>query len=283
MNCAMKFAACFPYDWSVPRPAQRSIMMDFPLLEYDLFTPPLTGAMNGTAVTGSQWKPIPAQPITNFGGSYQFPGGTQGIGGGLVTYPPTSPLWGNTDHFTLCAPFAPAERCRQIVFWMADWLQYEDSELVPSAPVDASKYAFAGPRGTAGGKFGINAFSLANRMGDGGWGGIKWWDHLLFAYRNPEKALTFMQDVSDPGAYPNGADMSAIMLLNRSANNGQAFFTQDQGPSAPAMSIFSGIYGADRNFNLRLDRGPLPKSARLRAIEVARFNYYDPRIPDMIR
>src|SRR5260221_2019677 len=49
-------------------------------------------------------------------------------------------VWGDPAHATLTAPFAPAERCRQIVFWAVDWQSYEDFETAPSAPVDASKY-----------------------------------------------------------------------------------------------------------------------------------------------
>jgi hypothetical protein len=73
----------------------------------------------------------------------------------------------------------------------------------------------------------------------------------------------------------------------------------------PVM-VFSGQYGADRNFNGtrfdldtgnsdparrgdiakiygKLDRGPVPKSVRMRAVLIGRFNYYDPRLPLVIR
>jgi hypothetical protein len=42
--------------------------------------------------------------------------------------------------------------------------------------------------------------------------------------------------------------------------------------------LFTGRFGADRNANQVLDRGPLPTSTRLRAIEVARYLVYDPRL-----
>ena len=48
-------------------------------------------------------------------------------------------------------------------------------------------------------------------------------------------------------------------------------------------SLISGIFGADRNGNGRLDRGPVPRSVRLRAVMVARFNYYDMRVPCQIK
>ena len=44
------------------------------------------------------------------------------------------------------------------------------------------------------------------------------------------------------------------------------------------LQVFSGLYGADRNYNHKLDRGLVPKSVRLRAVEIARFNFYDPRV-----
>ena len=49
------------------------------------------------------------------------------------------------------------------------------------------------------------------------------------------------------------------------------------------MACFLGTYGADRNDNHLLDRGPLPKSVRVRATTVARFQIYDPRVPVMVR
>ena len=48
-------------------------------------------------------------------------------------------------------------------------------------------------------------------------------------------------------------------------------------------AIFNGLYGADRNANGLLDRGPVPTSVRLRAVQVGRFNYYDLRVPATIR
>jgi hypothetical protein len=57
----------------------------------------------------------------------------------------------------------------------------------------------------------------------------------------------------------------------------------DQGSDVPHVSVFNGLYGADRNFNQTLDRGPVPRSVRIRAQLVARFNFYDPRVPAVLR
>ena len=47
--------------------------------------------------------------------------------------------------------------------------------------------------------------------------------------------------------------------------------------------IFSGRFGADRNANLTLDRGPTPRAVRLHAVEVGRYNFYDPRLVMSLR
>jgi hypothetical protein len=57
----------------------------------------------------------------------------------------------------------------------------------------------------------------------------------------------------------------------------------DQGSGTTQESVFSGLYGADRNYNQVLDRGPVPRSVRLRAQLVARFNFYDPRVQAILR
>ena len=59
--------------------------------------------------------------------------------------------------------------------------------------------------------------------------------------------------------------------------------TNDQGLATPRSDIFNGRNGADRNGNGRYDRGNIPSSVRLRAVTVARFNYYDLRVPAVIR
>ena len=57
----------------------------------------------------------------------------------------------------------------------------------------------------------------------------------------------------------------------------------DQGPGLNNRKVFAGQFGADRNYNKKIDRGNVPPSVRLRASLVARFNYYDPRIPCLLR
>ena len=47
--------------------------------------------------------------------------------------------------------------------------------------------------------------------------------------------------------------------------------------------IFSGCFGGDRNGDRALTKGPLPSAVRLRAVEVGRFIFYDPRLTMNLR
>jgi hypothetical protein len=98
-------------------------------------------------------------------------------------------------------------------------------------------------------------------------------DPHLFAFRNPEKTELFVN--STPMTSPTGSNQTANELLNGG--------NPDQGSPLGNRQIFAGMYGADRNFNQNIDRGPVPRSVRLRAVSVARFNFYDPRIPCLLR
>jgi prepilin-type N-terminal cleavage/methylation domain-containing protein len=258
MNLVMKYAAANPYDWGAPRPMQRAIMMDYPLLQYDLFSPPLTGTLFdkneglGT-VTAAQWRAIPGSPIRNIGVSTTFP--DRAIGPANYQAPNNGEtIWGDTAHFTLTAPFEASERCRELVFWSVDWQSYVDAETAPSAPVDASKLNIASA---------VKSLNFVQRME---W--INWEDMHLRDSRNPERHSLFIKSVD---ALATGSSLVGYMM--------------DNGSTADEFnrSIFCGLYGADRNYNRVLDRGPIPTSVRLRAVEVARFNFYDPRVPAVMK
>jgi hypothetical protein len=301
----MQFSAMYPYDWAVPRPTNRTIMTDYPLLMSDMWTQPLIGQVFGMATTtaAAQWRPVSAEPIQHIGISstypvlnatssktpnfYDLPAGITALDAQMMqgTSPSSAnssgPLFGNIDHYTLAAPFAAAERCREIIFWSADWQSYEDFETLPSAPVDASKYPNSAPRSQnpydnqLPKPFGSDPIwavqrNMQERMGD-----IQFRDEQMFAFRNPEKCMLFKQDVS---SMATGSSTTSIEVLN---NPNVA--CPDQGSNALNEAIFNGLYGADRNFNQVLDRGPVPKSVRLRAQLVARFNFYDPRVPALLR
>ena len=272
LKLIMDFAATFPYDWAVPRPVQRTLMVDYPLLECDLFSPALSGTIVGSGgVTAQQWAPLSPQPIRNIGLGMTYPLNQTGSGRnkleGTIEPGRASNLMGDLDHYNLGQPFAASERCREIVFWTADWQSYEDFETLPSAPVDASRYPIAGPRTDTSG----NPHDFPTRMND-----VVFVDPHLFCYRNPEKTeLWFPGGGGLPADLPTGTDMSGQEILNSD--------THDGGPDPIHRKTFVGLYGADRNFNKHLDRGPVPKSVRMRAAPVARFNYYDPRLPCILR
>lgn len=52
---------------------------------------------------------------------------------------------------------------------------------------------------------------------------------------------------------------------------------------ADGRLIFSGSFGGDRNGDRALTKGPLPAAVRLRAVEVGRFIFYDPRLTMNVR
>jgi hypothetical protein len=99
------------------------------------------------------------------------------------------------------------------------------------------------------------------------------WDQMDPFACNPERMSLWKSDVSS-------VSTGDIALTNAGVIRNSP---SDLNSSLSARQLFNGIYGADRNFNLRVDRGSVPKSARMRAVEIARFYYYDPRVPLMLR
>jgi hypothetical protein len=316
-----QFSARYPYDWAVPRPLNRVTMMDFPLLQFDLFSPPLPYGMNISNnipfggqpnrplydfANGSvdskntwgrlfgrtevdnpqQWRVLSPEPIRNVGVSATFQ--TSIINAKMIAggYNGNS-HFGNIDHYNLAAKFTADERCRELIFWVVDWQSYEDFETAPSAPVDAGKYPLGAPRCNWHDSMDINGVmgkhqvptyrtrSFSERMID-----MEFIDSQLVTYRNPEKTLLYFVDTT---TLATGTDMTANMILNKTSTPDPWRSLPDKGPVLEARKTFTGLYGADRNFNKKLDRGPVPKSVRLRAVEVARFNFYDPRVQTVVR
>jgi hypothetical protein len=113
----------------------------------------------------------------------------------------------------------------------------------------------------------------------------------VHAYRNPEKNLLFTRSVIDLN---HGDDVSEYKIddIDRNADLRQEAVRRtlnsppDYGPPSASGTpplIFSGTFGADRNGNDKLDRGPVPRSVRLRCVTVARYNFYDARVPGQIK
>ena len=258
-----QFAARYPYDWGAPRLMQRAIMMDTPLMEYDLLGIKQTGIIFGSAPikNAEQWKPVTTHKVINAGVSQSYPKA-------LATDALWDSVWGPNDNSTLTAPFEAAERCRQIVVWAVDWQAYEDFETAASAPVDAGRYVKEAPR--------------TNKRFSELCSGQRWMDHHIFTFRNPEKILIFNGDMSGFPAgtkTPPGSNrIPGVHGIDDFGNN-----TTDQGLNPINMQRFLGQWGADRNANQTLDRGTVPRSVRMRAVTVARFNYYDMRVHGAIR
>ncbi len=268
-SSAMLYAASFPYDWGAPRPVSRCIMMDHPLIEFDLFAL-RKRPIAGTGIMAEMWKPISAQTITSIGLPGIFPGVLTYDGAGNASWDnaqsPFTPtdsrngnhqLWGDANHFTLTRPFQAAERCRQLVFWSVDWQSYEDAETAPGAPLDASRVPCLGMSKN------MNDYNDRLNWGPGAYDG--------YFLRNPERNLQFTSDMS-------------VVSTNTVLTPNQIVGTNGGGDEGlGAIKVLLGTYGADRNHNYILDRGPLPKSVRQRAQTIARFQFYDPRIPVSLR
>jgi hypothetical protein len=334
LRLAMAHGAAHPYDWGTFRPLNRAIMMDVPLVQWDLWSPLTTGQIAGTgsgaisAVTAEQWKPIAAKPMNDATlGPVTTPSGPvadgrSNIGANTPTLFPDAPpvprnyfhpcainspipklsvAWGDTSHFTLTKPFSPSERCRQIVVWAVDWQSYEDFETAPSAAVDASRYPLAEPGQLFWstfeqrmGRYTIPEFGDSAIMND-----LSFYSRYQDTSRNPERSSAFAHPVA---GMATGSDVSLIVcgpdytdrhdqgMFDGSVNRGSEWGgasnrARDQGYAANRpgddnpRSVFSGIWGADRNNNFKLDRGPLKASVRLRATTIVRYNVYDPRLP----
>jgi hypothetical protein len=138
LQWAHRYVRSDPYDWGAPRLSQEISAMDFPLLQFDLFSP-WSEQTDGSSDTDRSWKIISPSTVHNAGparGHYGFngpiPDNRAAIAGS----------WGDPGHFNLTARFAAAERCRQVVFWAVDWRSYDDFESAPSAQYDAKMHNF---------------------------------------------------------------------------------------------------------------------------------------------
>ncbi|HEX3134481.1 MAG TPA: prepilin-type N-terminal cleavage/methylation domain-containing protein [Planctomycetota bacterium] len=335
-----RFCAANPYNWGVPRAIEHATMMDYPLLELDLFREPARGTIWGLGsgmdnplrggAQAYQWKYLAPTPITSLAGGAALPFGPSmtylssslpapDLNSPTAVMSENGPANGTVSHFTVTNRFAASERCRQLVFWVVDWQSYEDCETAPSAPVDASRYPKAAPGGlkpvTAGRGWTTTLAPNAD-FHDLMWGFTDGWGDstgleqtmrlggglqlhralvgsYVHAYRNPEKNLLFTSSVKDLATgtpvrerkirdIDRTADLSsagARMTLNSPPDYGPP--TASENPKPPA--IFAGSFGADRNGNDVLDRGPVPRSVRMRGITVARYNFYDTRLPGQMK
>ncbi len=245
----MRYAGTSPYDWGCTRALNRQIAWDNPLLQYDLFagvTPLDDGDVGWRVIAG-----LPAGERPRTYGARSHSGVDSAAGA----------WWGDNTGFTLCAPFAAAERCRQVVFWAVDWKSYVDFETAPSAPIDAAR----GYHDTAGDY-------------------VHGWHNPR--YGNPEAYLLFNPDPAAPRDASGAAAELYRFTWNfypgshpRPANPfGGGYGDACQQATPLHRRLLLGLDGADRNGDGQLSHGVLPTATRLRAVTVARFNLYDPRL-----
>ena len=287
MRMAMLYAASQPYDWGAPRPSQRALFTDNPLLEYDLIGNglgnPKVGQISGAAagVNGSQWRPIPARTLNNVGRSASFPNNP------IIP----SATWGDPRNFTLTKQFEPVERCRELIFWSVDWMSYVDAETAPNI-LDASRIPFAAPI-IVPTVPALASFANTNSMRLDYWRSRS--QFVVNSFLNPEMDRAFSGSVA---AFPTGSHWPIRNVTGAAAEwNGQ---NDDLNGVKLGVNINAGEiwwatsylrsgevlysrFGADRNGNRTLDRGPVPKSTRLRATLLARYHFYDPRLTLRLR
>ncbi len=139
----MRYAATSAYDWGAPRPLNRQTCFDFPLLQFDLFSPPLVSPSPDSDVC---YRVISAQaPLVNPTNAWRSHGSD-----GWSAMPDNrvgiSGSWGDNRNFSLVARFDPAERTRRLICWSADWQAYADVEELPADAFDAAN-AFLDSRG----------------------------------------------------------------------------------------------------------------------------------------
>ncbi len=301
---AVAYASENPYDWGAPRPANRPTAWDKPLTMFNIFeaggsarTPP----SDLHSLAGKSTQPFhpwitPVNPQAN---RYRMRGAHQPATDASYSSAPShcfrpshvgpfdrpnlspsitgpgdvpSTVWdtvfnnhlitgadGQQDsasrqkRFWPLRGFHPRDRCRQVVFWSVPWKEYEDAEQVPSAPVDSEQHA---------------AKYWGGEGSDNSWDGGKR-SHHDAVFASPGKDDTWWGTVDQLFYHPE------LGLMWDDAARSGVLASYRAGDDRSWHSIL-GVFGADRNFNGTYDRGPIKADNTVEAIEVARFNFYDP-------
>ncbi|MBA3683964.1 MAG: hypothetical protein H0W72_01810 [Planctomycetes bacterium] len=293
MAWVMAYASENPQDWGAPRPANRPVMTDHPLVLWDMFhdagdaasafdtavrTPKnvnLAGGPGSYRESFYRWvnarnmqdggRKISNQPTFFLGFNQSGAPRNNFYGDGPNTSPSNAsalpshyqllanhaqvaePSAGyDNDRFWPGLGFAAEHRARELVFWAVDWQSYDDAESAPSAPIDAAKHARWFHYGDRWEPIQTNRIFVSFLVGNAE-NNYLWTD----ANRNHTWAT----------------DMVGVFGSNAGDFLAQYNATPD---------IQMGHWGADRNNNGKLDRGPVPRSTRMQAREVSRFVFYDP-------
>lgn len=307
-NClrwAIAYANRFPHDNLVPRPGNRQVMTDRALWQWDLFdsagnalranTP---NTWQGSAMTGVMpgYKVLPRPGIVaqshdhgstlldlpRLAPGFQVLGGQRRYSSGdyvgmdkwfermTRSNEPTFDVQNaaRARRYALNQPFAPQNRVRQLVYWAADWKSYEDSESAPSAPHGAEIldisflpkwHATPSPSASAWNDF------------DPSEGPLIWFG------RDRKFSFSALFGREGGGESTDPSRMHPVKHANREGitwskqlGSIRNYF-DDEG-----LNHTFGLFGADRDGNGIYRNGSVKSSVRLRALEVARFNFYDP-------
>jgi hypothetical protein len=195
------------------------------------------------------------------------------------------------DRFWLTKPFAAFHRARQLTFWSVDWKAYEDAETVPCAPADFAKHDRYLRHSTL-----LNTYDVIAPYVEYGHSPLCGLPESLYVWVSPQREKRYVDIVGGDSAgylYQNwiGApdQLRSGTFTTLDPTNDAALY-----PNAPSLiypvtadppstdnqtisaDVHLGHWGADRNGNGVLDVGPVPAGARMRAVHVADFVYYDP-------
>ncbi|MFW5692571.1 MAG: hypothetical protein ACOCX3_04395, partial [Chloroflexota bacterium] len=165
--------------------------------------------------------------------------------------------------------FHPRDRCRQVVFWSAPWKDYEDAEMVPSAPVDSEQHAakYWGGEGGFDSDWGVCKEDIHEKS----------YSHhdVVFPRVTRSEGQTRWATVEQLVFHPELGSMWNSAARTRTTAFEHEISDADLDTNRSWHNML-GIFGADRNFNGSYDRGPIRSDNTIQATEVARFNFYDP-------
>lgn len=228
-----------PYDWGIDRSLNFQTGWDIPLLQYQLFYD-----TDATALA-----PFVTLPFSGDRSWYV-------LSGQRVTNAGTSSSYGVTS--------------------------VKSGEIKPGVPArpygNRNEIASSWGNQTATNTFNLtNPFQPMDRCRQ-----LVFWAVDWKSYADAETAPSAPQDAS---RLPYDSDgKHAYNAGAHKFHNPERFFTFKDAKRDEFLdtisnkNVYLGMFGADRNGNRRLDIGPVPTSVRMRAIKIARFNVYNPRV-----
>ncbi len=133
---AHRYARADPYDWGANRIVQEMCALDYPLLQFDLFSTP-HAIDDGAGGIDRSWLVAAARPVRNVARARGYDGPDALL---PDNHPAIATSWGDQARFTLTDRFDASARTRQLVFWAVDWQAFDDFEATPTATFDAKQH-----------------------------------------------------------------------------------------------------------------------------------------------